>query len=127
MKLLLTSSKILPPHVERLQRLLGKEKAEKALVITAAAVPYGLDPKPDWLQSNFEDFPHLMKQYDETSLEQGQLVPDDLSSYDLVYVGGGNVYYLAYALQKTGLDKLIINYINEGGFILEAAQVQLLL
>lgn len=112
MKLLLASGNLLPQHIARFEQLLGKLRAAHALFITAAAVPYGLDPKPDWLQRSVRDIEAIATQYTETSLQSGELVPTSLDEYDLVFVSGGNVYYLAHMLHETGLDILIKQYIE---------------
>lgn len=114
MKLVLISSDVGPKHFFRFQRMLGKPKADKALFISAAAVPYGLEPKPDWLNKSLETVKLVADHVDETSLEDDAFVPEDLSSYDFIFVAGGNTFYLAYRLAKTGLDEMIKKYIADG-------------
>lgn len=114
MKLVLISSDVEPKHFSRFQTMLGKPKADKALFISAAAVPYGLDPKPDWLNKSLETIKLVVNQVDETTLGDDFLIPEDLSEYDFIFVSGGNTFYLAYRLAKTGLDEKIKKYIANG-------------
>lgn len=115
MKLFLLSHNLLPHHVERFQQLIGKLKVEKALFISAAAVPYGLESKPEWLVESLEMVKQFANKVDETSLEDGSNIPEDLSQYEFIFVSGGNSFYLAYRLAETGFDKKIKQYIENGG------------
>ncbi|MFM2339775.1 MAG: hypothetical protein RLZZ360_411 [Candidatus Parcubacteria bacterium] len=116
MKLLLASSPDLnTTQLQRLLELVGKSRASKALVITTAAVPYGLSPKPEWLERAFTPLWAICDELEETTLEDGSYLPGDLQSYDFIYVSGGNTFYLAYQLHKTGWDKKLVDYINSGG------------
>jgi len=116
MKLFLTSSPDISfKQLVELLRLVGKEKADKALIITAAVVPYGLDPKPEWVNRAIEPLRSITNEIDETSLEDGEMIPGDLSQYDFVFVTGGNVFYLAYRLEETGFGDMLRQYIENGG------------
>lgn len=116
MKAFLASSPNLSKtQTDELLRLIGKGKANKVLVITAAVVPYGLDPRPDWVDKQLEPLQEICNELVETTLEDGDFVPEDLDGYDFVFVSGGNTFYLAYRLQETGWDKKLIEYINNGG------------
>ena len=115
MKLFLTSHYLEKKHFDAFKKVLGKPKASRALFITTASVPYGHDPKPEWLVESLNDMSSLTESYDETSLEKNDFMPEDLRQYDFIFVAGGNSFYLAYRLTKTGLDKKIKKYILDGG------------
>jgi dipeptidase E len=116
MKAFLASSPSLSgAQTGELLRLVGKEKADKVLVITAAVVPYGLDPRPEWVDKQLEPLQEISGELVETTLEDGAFVPDSLDEYDFVFVSGGNTFYLAYRLQETGWDQKLVEYINNGG------------
>ena len=102
-------------QIATLKRLVGKEKINKILVITTAVVPYGLNPKPEWFNKSLEPLRTITSEIVETSLEEGDFVPDELEAYDLIYVSGGNTFYLAFRLQETGWDQRIKNFISNGG------------
>ena|SRR3989344_2870521 len=38
----------------------------------------------------------------------------EIENYDVVYVCGGNTFYLMHEMRRTGFDKQIINFINSG-------------
>tara|TARA_B100000745_G_C20151207_1_gene394674 strand:+ start:927 stop:1541 length:615 start_codon:yes stop_codon:yes gene_type:complete len=116
MKAFLASSPSLnETQTSELLRLVGKDKADKVLVITAAVVPYGLSPRPEWVDLQLEPLKAISGEMVETTLEDGDFMPADLSQYDFIFVSGGNTFYLAYCLQKTGWDKKIIEYMHNGG------------
>jgi len=116
MKLFLSSSPdISSEQLAELLQLVGKEKADKALVITTAVVPCGLDLKPEWVNRAIEPLRAITNEIDETSLEEGDLIPKDLSQYDFVFVTGGNVFYLACRLEETGFGGLLRQYVESGG------------
>lgn len=115
MKLFLTSHYLKEKHFAAFKKLLGKDKAKKALFITTASIPYGHNPKPQWLIESIEDMSKLTESYDETSLEDENYIPDNLDPYDFIFVTGGNSFYLAYRLVKTGMNKKILDYIEKNG------------
>jgi dipeptidase E len=115
MKLFLTSGDLTDVQGAKFRDLLGTAKARRALFITAAAVPYGLDPKPHWLESSLEDMRPFAEEIDETSLEDSSLIPKDLSTYEFIFISGGNSFYLAYRLAETGIGALIKEYIRQDG------------
>lgn len=115
MKAMLTSGDLTLKQVERFKELLGKPKIEKALFITTAAVPYGLTPKPEWLEDSLRDMRQFAEIVDETSLEEGSLVPTDLTQYGFIFVCGGNSFYLAYRLEETGFASSIRDFIERDG------------
>ncbi|MBC7546178.1 Type 1 glutamine amidotransferase-like domain-containing protein [Candidatus Saccharibacteria bacterium] len=41
---------------------------------------------------------------------------EQLMTSDIVYIAGGNSFYLLQQLQKTGFGKLLQDYVNNGGF-----------
>jgi len=117
MKVFLTSGDLEQKHVAKFRDLLGKEKVSKALFITTASVPYGHNPKPDWLKNSLKDMAQFAETIDETSLEEGEYIPKDLNKYGFIFIAGGNTFYLAHRLKETKLDEQIKTYVkNEGVF-----------
>lgn len=115
MKALLLSYNLLPQHIAAFQSLIGKDRADRVLFITAAAVPYGLDPRPEWLDETLNDINKIADAVDEVSLEDIDAIPDDLSAYDAIFVSGGNSFYLAYRLQETDFGQTLRSYVEQGG------------
>ncbi len=116
MKLFLASSPYLNDiQINRLLDLVGKEKLGKVLVINTAVVPYGLNPKPDWYLRSIAPLQSITAEIEEVSLINGHTPASDLSNYDLIYVSGGNTFYLAYQLNETGWANKIIEYVRSGG------------
>ncbi len=44
----------------------------------------------------------------------GKLEDADIADYDAIYVCGGNTFYLMSEVRKTGFDKKIIDFVNNG-------------
>lgn len=116
MKLFLASSPSLSAEqIQKLLELAGKEKLDRVLVINTAVVPYGLAPKPEWYVRSVDPLSAISSEIVEVSLIDGDIPLDSLSTYDLVFVSGGNVFYLAYHLHETGWGDKIADYIKNGG------------
>ena len=115
MKLFLLSNNLTDTTRQEFKKFLTKEKVKKALFIIAAAVPYGLEERPEWLTKSVNEISGFVDSYDEVTLEEGAHIPDSLDEYDLVFVSGGNLFYLAYRLVETGFDELLKDYTNTGG------------
>ncbi|MBC7836185.1 Type 1 glutamine amidotransferase-like domain-containing protein [Acetobacteraceae bacterium] len=114
MKAFLYSHYLEQKHFDALRKLLGKSKASKALFIITAAVPYGLDPRPVWLDESLVDMRQFAEKVDEITFE-GEPDLKDLSQYDFIFVSGGNAFYLAYRLAETSMDEMLKKYITNGG------------
>ena len=116
MKLFLASSPNLSAvQTQALLELVGKAKFDKVLVINTAVVPYGLAPKPEWYVRSVDPLRALSTEVEEVSLIEEDIPADSLSNYDLIFVSGGNVFYLAYQLHETSWGTKISEYINNGG------------
>lgn len=116
MKLFLASSPNLTAvQTQALLELVGKSKLDKVLVINTGVVPYGLAPKPEWYVRSVDPLRAISTEVEEVSLIVEDIPSDSLSSYDLIFVSGGNVFYLAYQLHETSWGTKIADYIKNGG------------
>lgn len=41
--------------------------------------------------------------------------PEELAGFDVIYVNGGNTYFLLHWAKKSGFDKLIVDFVGRGG------------
>lgn len=115
MRAFLTSGRLTSSQAEKFKELIGTPTVKRALFITTAAVPYGLAPKPKWLEDSLVDMGQFVEAIDETTLEEGSFIPDDLSQYGFIFVSGGNSFYLAYRLHKTAFSSKIKDFIARHG------------
>lgn len=116
MKAFLTSSPdITDVQMQSLCELLGREQIKKMLVVTAGAVPYGLNPRPVWLDRSIAPLRGITDSLTEIDLEDESLIPKNLDEYDLVFITGGNVFYLAYRIKETDFGESLKKYIENGG------------
>lgn len=115
-KLLLTSQGVPDELSDAFLSMLTKlpQKNNVSFVTTAA---YGEKESPKWLElyrkqlqrygiRNVEDLDFRYKTKKE--------LHDELSDKDIIFVNGGNAFYLLHWARKSGFDKLLPNFLEEG-------------
>lgn len=114
MKLFLTS--LASATLDLLTPLLPKSASElKVAYITTAADPYPADNRP-WYDRNRQklvDLGFSVTDYDIKGKTEPELVAE-LTPYDLIYVEGGNVFYLLYHMRLSGMDKALPKLLKSG-------------
>ncbi|TXH00190.1 MAG: hypothetical protein E6P95_04095 [Candidatus Moraniibacteriota bacterium] len=114
MKIYLTS--LASATLDLLIPLLPKAAHELTIVrITTAADPYPVDNRP-WYDSNRQklvDLGFQVTDYDIKNKDESTLLAD-LSSFDIIYVEGGNVFYLLWHMRKSGMDKALPRLLDSG-------------
>jgi dipeptidase E len=115
-KLFLTSNGITPPLTEPFLKFLEKSPAE----MTVAFIPTAADPDPspnphyvaqakkELIDLGFKVTDIDLKKYNEDSLKE------ELQKADIIYVGGGNTFYLLHWAKQSGLNNIIHDLINQG-------------
>lgn len=117
MKLLLTSAGIVPEIKEYFLSLLPKKPEEiKVCFITTAA--YGESKNPTWMENDRKrlqgcGIKHIedLDLKDKSQSELESIIADK----DLIYVNGGNTFYLLYWIRKSGFDSVVREYVKHGG------------
>lgn len=119
MKLFLSSLAISPQQAPALIALVGKNKPEevKIALIENAADVYA-ESKKGWMYDNRHMIQASQFQVDLIDLQnykddQKQLL-QRLAKSDVIWLGGGNIYYLRWILKETHADKLIIDLVKKG-------------
>lgn len=114
MKLFLTS--LASATLDLLIPLLPKPASElKVAYITTAADPYPADNRP-WYDSNRQklvDLGFSVIDYDLKGKNEAMLAAD-LAPFDIIYVEGGNVFYLLYYMRLSGMDKALSKLLEMG-------------
>lgn len=118
MKLFLSSLAISKPQSIELAKLVGKKPQDIKLALIENAADTYADGKRDWLYQNrtaiqshgFDVEIIDIKKY------KGKLseLKDKLTTKDVIWLSGGNTYYLRWLLKDTGVDKLLAELIEEG-------------
>lgn len=121
--LLLTSQGIVPEIRKYFLSVLSKKPEENnvALITTAA---YGETEDPHWLQNdrqslydcgirNIEDLD--LKGKNQSDLEK------ILANKDIIFVSGGNTFYLLYWMRKSGFHEIITTFLERGGLYVGAS------
>jgi dipeptidase E len=116
-KLFLYSMNISDGQVAELSRLTGKEAKDIkiALIENAADVEEGSE---NWLPAFREPFIKAGYQVILTDLRTWVNDHEDLKAKlevaDIIWVGGGNTYYLRWILKTTGVDDIIRQHVSKG-------------
>lgn len=118
MKLFLTSAGLPKEISGDFLKLLGKDlKAVKVIFIPTAA-----DPEEDkwFVDSAKEELRDVGLEFSEIDLkrENQSFLERKLSEVDVVYVNGGNTFYLLDWVRKTGFDKVVRDFVDRGGIYL---------
>lgn len=115
-KLLLTSQGIPLELKDIFLNLLDKstDQVKVAYVITAA---YGEEPNPKWL----EVYRKQLRDYGINHIEDIDIkgkshseLDNIVSDKDIIFVNGGNTFYLLKCVCESGFDKVIKDHINKG-------------
>ena len=116
-KLLLTSAGIVPEIRDNFLALLTKKPAEtKVAFITTAA--YGESSNPTWMEKDRE----LLQNCGITEIEDLDLkdktqkeLKNILADKDIIYVNGGNTFYLLYWVRKSDFGPVLADFLGKSG------------
>jgi|SRR3989344_4272830 len=112
-KLILTSNAFVNPKIKQrfLELLDNNPKDTKVIFVTTAAE--GEEGSMIYVKKSEEELIKLgiLK---ENIKWVGNLKNINTEEYDVMYVCGGNTFYLINEIRKTGFDKKIIDFINRG-------------
>jgi dipeptidase E len=117
-KLFLSSVAVTGRQGQELAKLVGKPAAQiKVALIENAADPYPDYPSP-WVLASREAMSAHGFKMDLFDLKQYKERPDNLKSdlgrYDVIWLAGGNTYYLRWLLRETGADLIISDLVKQG-------------
>ena len=114
MKLFLTS--LASETLDLISPLLPRPPIELSLAyILTAADPYPPDNRP-WYDGNHKkliDLGFKVSDYDIKGKNEQELL-NDLSKFDIIYVEGGNVFYLLWHMRQAGFDKVLPDLLAKG-------------
>jgi len=115
-RLLLTSQGIQPELEDVFLICLHKtpDRNRVSFITTAA---YGEEEDPKWLdiyKKQLQDCSiRTIEEFDLKDKTQKE-VSEELFDKDIIFVNGGNTFYLLYWIRKSGFDKLLPNLLEEG-------------
>lgn len=117
-KLMLSSVALNAGQAQTLAAMAGKQPQDvKVAIITNGADTYGT-PTPEWALKNHQLLTTLGFQVEGVDLRQfrGKLPELEklLTSKDVIWIGGGNTFYLRWLLKDVGADKLIVGLAENG-------------
>ncbi len=118
MKLFLTSAGLPPETTEEFLNFIGRKPGETKVCFIATAA----DPEEDkWfvekdkerlLELGFKITEFDLKKENENSLRE------KLVSFDVIFVEGGNTFYLMKYIRESGFDKALKSFLDKGGIYL---------
>ena len=118
MKLALFSYHITEKAVKKITEMMGKEPAEiKVVYVTTAANIYDKNDA-DWLWETYEELKHHYTYIEEFDVEKHEDKDQDFfydyfKDKDIVFLSGGNVFYLNYWMKKTNAENALESLIFE--------------
>lgn len=116
-KLFLTSTGIVPEVKFYFLSLLSKKPAEnKVAFITTAA--YGESKNPTWMEKDRQLLYGLgMRHIEDLDLKDKTRSDLEISlkNKDIIFVNGGNTFYLLYWVRKSGFDKVLQPFLERDG------------
>lgn len=118
MKLFLASDGIPKEHEQELIDLVGKKPTDiRVVFIPTAANPYPAK-QTEYMNRAKRIFGHWGAQVDFLNLEdypdQPKELEEKLSSHDIIWVAGGNCYFLRYWTKKSGFDEILPRLLEKG-------------
>ena len=99
---------------DRFHRIISKEelKSKKVLYITTASDGEEDDDKT-WMDEEYKTILDLG--INESNITEYKIGNDiNIDDFDIIYMMGGNTFYLLDVIRKTGFDKIIVDFINKG-------------
>ena len=99
---------------DRLYGIVSKEelKSKKVLYITTASDGEEDDDK-SWMDEEYKTILDLG--INESNIIEHKIGNDiNIDDFDIIYMMGGNTFYLLDVIRKTGFDKIIVDFINKG-------------
>lgn len=116
-KLFLYSLALSPRQAQHLTQLIGKEPGD----ITFALIENAADVIPnsnEWLggfRMMLESNGYQLERFDLRDWkDQKDQLRQQLLSKDVIWLGGGNTFYLRWILKDTGVDKVIQDFVRNG-------------
>jgi dipeptidase E len=111
MKLLLLST--LEAYADKLEKNIPDLARKKVLCITTAAIGEG---SPDWMESEMtplQDKAQSFRTFDLSGASKADL-EEAMNDIDIVYVMGGNTYYLLEHVKKSGFEAVLKSKFAQG-------------
>lgn len=115
MKLFLTSQ--INCVAKDIFKKLGSKNLKLVFISTAAEAEHP-DKDPEWLKMDRQsliDAGFEVTSYTITN-KSAKEIEDELSKYDVIYISGGNTFYLLEKIQQSGFADVLKNQIKDGKF-----------
>ena len=98
---------------DKLVQLIPNPKGMKAVFVPTAKEPYADTPWADLDFKKLQDLGFEVSEYDIKGRTEDQIC-SDLKNIDVIFVCGGNSFYLLYHAKISGFDKAVVRLVDEG-------------
>lgn len=113
-KLFLSSAGIVPETKEDFLKLLSKNPDD----LTVAFIPTAGDPEKDktFIQWSIDQIKEIGMKFTtiDLKIENKDTLYDKLNKVDIIWVNGGNIFYLLDQVRKSGFNQVIEKLLDEG-------------
>src|SRR3989338_909394 len=116
--LLLTSAGIVPEIREYFLSILPKSKPEENRVAFVTTAAYGESKNPAWMEKDRQSLYNCgIKQIEDVDFKDKTQkdLKKILSDKDIIFVNGGNTFYLLKLVRESGFDKVLFGFLRIGG------------
>lgn len=98
----------------RFYEIILKEELENKKVLYITTAPDGEeDDDKSWMDEEYKTIIDLgINESNITEYKIGNEI--NIDDFDIIYMMGGNTFYLLDVIRKTGFDKVIVDFINKG-------------
>ncbi|MFA6518981.1 MAG: methylated-DNA--[protein]-cysteine S-methyltransferase [Candidatus Shapirobacteria bacterium] len=120
MKLFLTSTGLIPETRAYFLDLLAKKPAEYNL----AFIPTAADPEVDkwFVEADLKELKEIGFKINIVDLKDDpKIIHTNLTKSQIIYVGGGNTFYLLHWIRKSGVDKYLKELLEDGRYYVGAS------
>lgn len=117
-KLLLTSGGIVPEIKKEFLSLLPKKKPEENKVVFITTAAFGENKEPHWLKKDRQLLYDCgIKDIEDVDLKDKtpKELEKILSDKDIIFINGGNTFYLLKETRESGFDKVLEKFLKRGG------------
>lgn len=117
MKLFLTSGALNESLIGQFEKFMGKPLSQVSIALIENASDV-YESEPEWVTAHREQLQGLVRKVDVIDLRDFygllSILKAELSQSDIIWVGGGNTFYLRKILKETQADEIILEIVQKG-------------
>lgn len=108
--------------LHKLKGLVGIDPTKTQVgIIEDAAIPYGTPEELFWIKNDWDAFLKEGYNLNKISLSENinnlKFLQSEIEKCQILHVCGGNTLFLNYLFKQSGLDKVVVDFVNSGMLI----------